>query len=207
MKTTAIHCRTSGDILFEGAFRSIKDCAEAAIQQKIDLKGADFKRCNLSRANLDDALLDKADFSGANLCGANLSESTLKSCLFVNANLVDTCFSYSTLSGSDFQGARFGATDIAGAELSFCRFSGLSAFSLDYMSANSIQGCTYAHQDNCEIPMNHPPRVLKGLLHRPLILMDQHALIGQHCLSVPSLPLTRLLALILQGAKPTQILT
>lgn len=204
---TSIVCKTSGDILYQGPFHSLKDCLEQAVQENVDLKGADFRHCNLSGATLDDARLGNADFSGANLSGANLSESVLDSCLFVNANLVDTCLSYSRLNGSDFQGARFGATDIAGAQLSLCTFSGLSTFSLDFMSADSMQGCIYIHHSGQEIIMQHPPKVLKGLLHTPVIMFDGQVLIGSHCLSFPSIQLMPLLSLLLQGANPTKILT
>lgn len=197
-KNTAIYCKLSGNTLYEGRFRSFRECIENAVADKADLRNADLRRRDLSNATLDDALMEGADFTGANLTGANLSESDLRSCGFQNASLIDACLSYGIMDGSDFRNTRFGATDIAGTHLCFCTFSGLSAFSLEFIAAQSLRGSLYIHQSGTEIPMPQPPRVIYGALHTPVILFGQHIVIGSHCLPAPSLPFGTLLSVLLE---------
>lgn len=206
-KDITIHCKTSGNPLYQGRFGSFRHCLEHAVKDRVNLKGANLRYRNLSGANLDDAFMDEADFTGANLTGTNLSESSLRACVFTNTNLIDACLSYSTLDESDLRGARFGATDIAGTGLSLCTFSGLSTFSLDFITAASLKNATYIHRNGSDtgqtIAMQSPPLVLYGALHTPVIIFDQEMVIGSQCFplisnALPSPPIPWL-ALLLQG--------
>lgn len=186
-KTYDIRCLKTQKTLYKGWFRSFRHCLEQAISEKISLKDADLRYRNLAGANLDDAVLQGADFTGSNLSGANMSESMLEDADFTNTGMVDACLSYSRLCGSIFDGARFGATDITGAHLQACTFSGLSAFSLDFVDTDGMELCRYRHNDAQTLPMNTPPRVLRGWLNTPVILLDHHVIIGRKSLCAASL--------------------
>ena len=69
--------KTTGSVLFGGAYDSRKLCIEAAVKTKAnlckaDLYGADLYGANLCGANLGWANLGGANLGGANLGGANL---------------------------------------------------------------------------------------------------------------------------------------
>lgn len=64
-----------------------------------DLRGADFSRTHLKKANLSDADLRDANFANAYLPGATLA----------NADLRGTNLSEATLTGADLKGAKFNA--------------------------------------------------------------------------------------------------
>lgn len=206
-KNYAIHCLNTGKVLYEGQFASFKHCLEQAVTEQTSLQHADLRRKNLSGANLDDAQLQGSDFTGSNLSGTNLSESVLEGANFSNAALVDACLSYSNLGKSLFYGARFGATDIAGCKMPSCTFSGLSTFTLDFMDATDIAGSTYLHLDLHRLPMNTPPRVLRGWLNTPVILLDHHAIIGNKSLCASSLGHLPLLASFFDDRALQKILT
>lgn len=85
--------------LFEGEYRTHRECIEDAIAQGICLNGANFSHADLSEINLDGAILRDASFTGANLTGANISEAELHRCQFDNASLFNVCFAHSDLTG------------------------------------------------------------------------------------------------------------
>lgn len=168
---------TRGEIVFRGPFASVRHCAETAVRESVSLQGVKLRRANLRGANLDGALLEGADLRGANLEGANLSEARLDKSRLEGANLQGACLCESSLRWCDFRDASFGATQIAGSDLTGSIFSTLSAFTLDFASCQAMAGCIYhnAHGESC--PISQPPVVISGL-PRPVVLMDRHIKIG-----------------------------
>jgi uncharacterized protein YjbI with pentapeptide repeats len=55
---------------------------------RIDLSGANLRRCFLFRATFEDCNLDECDFSGANLQAATIKNSSLRNTNFTSSNLV-----------------------------------------------------------------------------------------------------------------------
>lgn len=90
-------------ILFEGNFKSLRACVEAAVKARANLSEA-----NLSEANLSGAALSGADLSGADLFRANLSEANLFRANLFGANLFR----------ADLSGANLARADLSGAALS-----------------------------------------------------------------------------------------
>lgn len=178
MKTINIKHRRTGDILFEGVFDNLRHCVEQAVIEGVCLDGADFSHSNLVNANLDDASLRQACFTGANLMGANLSDACLDNADFTNANLQAACLCFSSLRYCNFTGCLFGATDIAGADLSHSLFSTLSAFSLNFRDAKAMAHCLYQDADTYLCPISKPPIAIQGLTY-PVILMDTHIKVGK----------------------------
>jgi hypothetical protein len=164
--------------IFEGRFRSLCACLEAAVEENINLGHANLRNKNLTNACLDNALMPGADFTHANLTGANLSESVLRGAKFSGATLYNTCLACSDLRGAVFEDASFGATDITDSNLSQCSFSTLSCFSLDFSQVRTMQGCTFKNPDGSTSIMSRPPVVITGLGSMPLIFMDNHIKLG-----------------------------
>lgn len=174
---TIRNCRT-GDMIYQGEFESAKACLEQAAREKINLDGADLHHANLAGAALDDIVMRNARLDGANLAGANLSEAVLDGTSFRGASLQDACLCLSSLVGCAFDGATFGATDIAGAILRLCSFSTLSALSLNYIDAQTIDRCRYTATENADIcGFSSPPVVLQGL-PLPVAFLGRHLKIG-----------------------------
>lgn len=182
MPYAAIHSLTTGKILHDGSFQSIKACAEDAAQSGIPLDGADMRRANLINAALDGARLRGARFDGANLMGANLSEADLSGTNFRDAGLQNACLCFSTMNDCAFTGASFGGTDIAGAHIAHGLFDTLSAFTLNFRDAAQLSGCRFKNPDETLCLFSRPPVVLAGLQY-PVILMDRHIKIGAMALS------------------------
>lgn len=169
--------RQNGTILFEGYFPDLRACTEQAVRDGICLDGADLARANLTNACLDEASLRHASFHGANLVGANLSEARLDHADFTDAELQNACLCFSSLRHATLAGCGFGATDIAGADVSFALFSTLSALTLNFRDAAALESCLYHEDGAAPIPFSAPPVVLQGLYH-PVAVFDAHIKIG-----------------------------
>ncbi|MBI4030500.1 MAG: pentapeptide repeat-containing protein [Proteobacteria bacterium] len=166
----------TGKTLFEGDFSTLRECLEQAVTDHATLDGADLSGANLINASLDEAQMRNACFKNANLMGANLSEAALDSADFTNACLQSSCLCFSSLRGCHFEGAAFGATDIAGCDVSGSLFSTLSAFSLNFIDAENMVGCRYLH-NNATCNFSRPPIFINGLPFA-ISLMDENVLTG-----------------------------
>lgn len=182
MRQITIKRQKTGETLHEGTYNTLKDCLEDAVLQGLSLEGADLRRANLMNAALDGGRLRGACFEGANLMGANLSEACLEGADLRDAGLQNACLCDAEMKGCVFHGTLFGATDIAGADISFSRFDTLSAFTLNFRDARRLELCRYKNPDGVLCPFSRPPAVLMGLYH-PVILMDQHIKIGPEILT------------------------
>ena len=158
--------------IFSGYYSSFIKCLEDAVGKNTDLTYVNLKNLNLSNANLDNAYMPGALLSGTNLTGANLSESNLRETIFYNCSLYNTCLSYSNLQGSDFRSANFGATLIDGSNMMECIFSTLSCFDLDFYFTQNMKGCLFASADGSMHKMSTPPIILKGLMSKNIIILD-----------------------------------
>jgi formylglycine-generating enzyme required for sulfatase activity/TPR repeat protein len=79
--------------------------------------GADFRRCDLSRRNLDDADLSAADLSRALLSRATLCRANLVSATLHKANLSRAKLKQADLTGANLSGANLKKADLTGATL------------------------------------------------------------------------------------------
>lgn len=141
------HFEDENRVLFEDESTDYLSTVRNAVQQKVDLKGAnlggaslsgarlqevDFRGVNLSGAYLNGSVLDFADLRGAflrgsyltgtklweaNLEGADLSGSHSLNALLGGANLKGADLSYSNLEGADLEGADIRGTNLEEADL------------------------------------------------------------------------------------------
>lgn len=187
MQYYRIQSTQTGETLYDGTFYSFKACLESAVSTGANLAFANLRNLNLSNANLDDGALAYADFTNSNLSGANLSETTLSGARFNGAALYNTFLCESDLTRCDFKNASFGATDIQDADISKAQFSTLSCFTLDFTRARSMNGCMFFNPDGQICKMSKPPIVIRGLMHDPIILMDNTIKSGANILNNPKL--------------------
>lgn len=189
MKTYTISSIQTGSALYEGVFESFTHCLEQAVREEINLSHADLRNRNLGNACLDDGMLENADFSGCNLTGANLSETRLRGASFYGADLYNACMACADLSHCSFEEASFGATDISGSDISFARFSTLSCFTLDFMSARRLKNCTFIQGGRLIISWSTPPVVVRGIGRKILVFAEQGWMHGHNALPYPVKPL------------------
>jgi uncharacterized protein YjbI with pentapeptide repeats len=179
MKAYKIKSTKDDNILFSGNFSTFLSCIEAAVKDKVNLSHADLSNTNLQNASLDDALLSHANLDGSNLTGANLSEATLNNASFIGAELFNTCFSLSDLRYCNFTGAFFGATDIAGCDISHSLFSRNSCSAVNFTTVHAMDDCLFLDEHNRIEYSSSPPLVIKGLTAQPFILLN-------HGISLPT---------------------
>jgi hypothetical protein len=109
--------------------------------------------------------------------GANLSEADLDGAILAHAALQNACLCFSGLSHCDFTGAGFGATLITGARIDGARFSTLSAFTLNFRDAETLEGCLWFGGDGTPCPFSRPPVAITGL-QQPVVMLDRHVQVG-----------------------------
>jgi len=188
MKNIKLRQYTDNSIIFEGEYKTIKDCIEHAVSKNISLSHINLKNQNLTNVNLDGGYMPYANFCGANLTGANLSEANLSNSIFYNSSLYNACLSYSNLDNCDFRGTSFGATMIEGTSLQNCKFSTFSSFDLDFQYTTTMSNCTFETIDGGKCTMSSPPIVIKGLLSVPIVIFDDFIKIGAKTFSKTHLP-------------------
>ncbi len=84
-----------------------------------------------------------------------------------------------------FEGASFGGTDITGSDISHAVFSNLSCFSLDFVLAASMIGCSFANTGGLVSTMSRPPVVIRGAAENIIVFMDHCVKIGHEMLDYP----------------------
>lgn len=183
MKKFQINKLNTGTTLFEGKFESFSECLEQAIDEQIDLSGANLTRQNLSTTNLDNALLSGADLSFSNLNHANLSEGNFMNANFFGANMVAACMAESDYSKCNFLGCSFGANILVGSIFDHCMFSTLSAFQLPFSEAESMQSCYFYFEDELLFSNSKPPVVVLGLSSEPVIISESSIYLGHRDLT------------------------
>jgi hypothetical protein len=73
------------------------------------------KGVDLSRADLEKAVMVDTDFSGCNLAGTNFTSANLKGCNFTGADLSQAKLNGANLSGASLVGANLSEADLGGA--------------------------------------------------------------------------------------------
>ena len=92
---------STGEVIYSGGFKSMKELVLDAINKGVDLRGANLRHADLSHANLR-----HADLSHANLGYSNLRYSNLR---------------YANLEGANLRGVDLGGVDLRGAHLEGAR--------------------------------------------------------------------------------------
>lgn len=168
---------TTGKILYEGQFSSVRKGVERAIEDHCILDGIDLRKANLAGASMDGARMRGACFWGANLGKADMSEGDFEGADFRTANLLDTCLAESNCHEANFSGAYFSRTIVIAADLSETVFSCPSIFSVDLQEAETLRGAVYNHLGETECDLSHAPLIIRGL-QKPLVFMDDSVLVG-----------------------------
>lgn len=167
----------AGNVLYEDASASLRECIENAVSADVCLDRTDLRGAMLVNASLDGARLRRACLKGANLMGANLSEALFDGADFSGAGLQNATLNHSSMCSCDFSEAAFGATDIRGSRIGGSTFSGRSVFSLDFTGVKDMAGCCYRTGAGGEaFPMSRPPVVITGLLAM-IVFLDRHTLV------------------------------
>jgi uncharacterized protein YjbI with pentapeptide repeats len=167
----------SGDVLFEGYFRTVKRAVEAAVREDVCLDGINLRNANLAQVNLDNAQIQGACLWGANLTGANMSEINLKNADCRNAIFKDACLAEANLSQCDFRGSYFSQTLFAGADLSYTKFSCPSIFHSKIHEAQSREGAIYTHKGEYDCDLSHTPIVINGA-PKPVVILKDDVFVG-----------------------------
>ena len=143
---------------YEKENNTIKDTIEAAVEQHINLEGANLRNANLMCANLKGARFYSADFNDANLSFADLSDTNLSCVNFNTANLYKakvTCarlykanFSYAyldhaDLSHSDFSNADFCCANLGNTNLEYSNFNCANLYFALLNNANLYKASLY----------------------------------------------------------------
>ena len=95
-----------------------------AIENDVDMSGADLRYANLSYADLHGALLSGANLRYVNLHGANLSKANLSEANLLYADLHDANLRYADLSEANLSEANLLYADLCEADLSGADLSG-----------------------------------------------------------------------------------
>lgn len=188
MQHFALKTHTNQSPLFEGHFTTLTECLERAVQKQINLSHINLANQNLTNANLDNAKMPHANFNGTNLTGTNLSESNLHGATYQNAELYNTCLSYSDISNCDFRNTNFGATLIEGCKIQSSKFSTSSCFDLDFRNTENMKGCVFEDLEGEKHAMSFQPIIFKGLMNKPIAILDHTIAIGTKTIPKRLLP-------------------
>ena len=93
MRHFQIRHRNTGAVLWEGDFKTLARCAEAAVLAGTDLTGADFRGADLTGANLSHGKLAGADLTKADLTRVSLVGTDLTGAILDGATLAYTSIS------------------------------------------------------------------------------------------------------------------
>ena len=121
--------RIDGTVIFEGKFKSIKDCLMKAVEKKINLS-----RINLNNVDLSYSCLSNAVLRGASFIGVNLDN--------VNATNVDFTHSIHKNKDGGLESTRTNFTnvslknaDLRGSNLILCNFTNVK------IDNTNLKGC------------------------------------------------------------------
>lgn len=206
MKTHAIYHKISRQTLYQATSNTLLELIELAIEQKIDLSGADFSYLNLSNANFDGLKAQNISFAFANLSGANLSEAHLINCDFENAQMNNCCMCESYFQKCSFTHTHFGATDIALSTLCGCTFQGSSFLSLPFSKLQTLEHCKYISASGVTMHFSSAPIVLFGVFQTPIAWINHQAIMNDN--TIPSLPITKFLEVLShhQSSLPAELI-
>lgn len=113
-KGYVIKNRYNNSEIFVSTKNNVRDAVIEAVEQAVNLVGANLKEANLVEADLFEANLVEADLRKANLAGADLRGADLRGADLVGANL----------RGADLAGADLWGANLEGVELYNAKFYG-----------------------------------------------------------------------------------
>ena len=150
---------TFGDVLFERKTETLKECVEAAVAEKIDLRSANLRSANLGYANLRSANLGSANLRSANLGYANLGSANLGSANLRSANLGYANLGSADLGYANLRSANLGYANLRSANLGYADLGSANLGSANLRSANlGYADLRSADLEGCEIDnanLNH----------------------------------------------------
>jgi hypothetical protein len=114
--------------IFSARAHTLRDVAEAAVEENVSLACADLAHVDLSgaqlaRVNLTGAVLTEVDFSGADLSGATLASAKISKGKLVGAQLHGAILCGASLAGADLTEADLTEADLSGVDLRQACFS------------------------------------------------------------------------------------
>lgn len=178
---TIKHAKT-GAILFSGAFKSMKQCLEAAVNNNTDLSYADLRHARLRGANLDGARLNFAALNGADCTGANLSEACLQGANFSLADLSIACLCDADMRDTNMCGTTMAGALVHGANITGARFGSPCALLLPFTDMQMGQNTYHDAASGTLCGFNRPPLVILSFPHR-LVVFDTHIMLGNRLIS------------------------
>lgn len=139
-----------------------------------NLQGVDFSGVNLQGANFVDCDLSKVDFQDCNLEGALFIHATLNAVDFSDADLTDADFTGAEIRGADFTSAtledtNFNWVDGFGAEFSGNDLATASLCYGEFINANFV-GADFGEKEICKIDLYNAD--LSGATMRNCIVQD-----------------------------------
>ncbi|MBI4401230.1 MAG: pentapeptide repeat-containing protein [Nitrospirae bacterium] len=102
---------------------------------RLDLRGTDLRRANLSGAHLEGAILSEVRLEEANLAGINLEEAILREARLEHSNLTEANLQGAFLLNTSFKGARLRNANLQGAFLGGTRFDEADLLGADFTDA------------------------------------------------------------------------
>ena len=106
-----------GAVVFSGEYEGVKDAVEAAVKNKVGLRGANLQGVDLSGADLSEANLSEAYLQGVNLYRANLFKADLRGADLSGASLYRANLSEANLKGANLEGASLYRANLSGVNL------------------------------------------------------------------------------------------
>lgn len=175
MKNIYIRNHKNQTVIYQGAFRTMRQAVEAAIHDNVSLSYA-----NLRGARLGNAALDGGDFrysilENANMIGANLSEADFTGANMRGADLSLACLCESRMVDTDFTNTFFGVNLLTGAVIDNCVFTCPSALTLPFIEA--LAGRNIFSHEGKVVTFTGAPVLISGLPKR-VALFDTYILIG-----------------------------
>jgi uncharacterized protein YjbI with pentapeptide repeats len=114
---------------------------------RINLSGANLRRCYLFSAKFENCNLDECDFSGANLQAATIKDSSLRNTNFTSCNLV-----VAKLNSLDLRQANLRAAKLDRAKLQKSNLEASSLREVSFVGANLTDAClSRANLRKCDL--------------------------------------------------------
>lgn len=167
----------TGETLFMGDFRNVKEALEDAVSKKVNLSGVEIVGQNLDYANLDHARLDRAYIHQCSLRHCDLSESSLNKARFVDCDLSYACLAYASIRQTSIIETPMAGMELAGAWVENIVFSCPSGLSLAYTDCTQFRNSIYIHNHKTHCLMTQEPILIKGLPY-DVTLMSSHIKVG-----------------------------
>jgi hypothetical protein len=115
---------STGGVIIQGEYESIRAAVECAVDHGVNLSDADLTITNLSDADLSDAHLSGAHLGHADLSYSDLNGANLRGARLYGANLSHASLAYADLTGANLGDANLNGADLTDANLAYADLSG-----------------------------------------------------------------------------------